>query len=48
LKISKKIQRKLEARLKGYKIACEIAEKKKPGSSKGLRIPGSRNPRKQA
>lgn len=45
-KPSKKIQRKLEARLRGYEEARQIYEARQAGSSKALTVPGSRNPKK--
>jgi len=48
MKISKKIQRRLERRLSGHKDMSAVAERRKTGTSKGFRAPGSRNPRKMA
>jgi len=46
MKLAKKIQKRLERRLRGHEIACKLVEKRSSGSSKGFRAPGSRNPRK--
>ena len=44
-KISRKVNKRLAARIKGYEAACAIAEARKSGSSKVFRMPGSRNPK---
>lgn len=43
MKPSKKVQKRLEAKLNGYREACENFEAKKAGSSKSLTRPGTRN-----
>lgn len=45
MKIGKKVQKKLEHRLNGFRQMCKLAERSL-GSSKAYRCPGSRNPKK--
>ena len=42
----RKIDKKLEGRMRGHRDMCEAAEKRSSGSSKAFTAPGSRNPRK--
>ena len=46
-KFKRQIERKIDRRHAGHHQGVILAEKHKIGSSKGLRLPGSRNPKKQ-